>query len=37
MQHNNLAKFVEVDMPTALKARAEDKNRQARLKSQLSG
>lgn len=37
MQPNNLARFVEVDMATALKARAEYKRRQARLKSQLSG
>ena len=31
MQPNNLAHFVEVDMATALKARAEYKGRKARL------
>ncbi len=37
MQPNNLARFVEVDMATALKARAEYKAREARLRSVLSG
>ena len=37
MQPNNLARFVEVDMATALKARAEYKGREARLRSLLSG
>ena len=36
MQPNNLARFVEVDMATALKARAEYKAREARLRSALS-
>ena len=37
MQPNNLARFVEVDMATALKARAEYNGRVARLRSSLSG
>ena len=37
MQPNNLARFVEVDMATALKARAEYRGREARLRSLLSG
>jgi len=37
MQPNNLARFVEVDMTTALKARAEYNGRVARLRSSLSG
>jgi biotin-dependent carboxylase-like uncharacterized protein len=36
MQPNNLARFVEVDMATALKARAEYKGREVRLRSALS-
>jgi biotin-dependent carboxylase-like uncharacterized protein len=36
MQPNNLARFVEADMATALKARAEYKAREARLRSALS-
>ena len=36
MQPNNLARFVSVDMPTALKGRAEYKAREAKLRSQLS-
>ena len=36
MQPNNLARFVAVDMATALKARAEYKSRDARLRSVLS-
>jgi allophanate hydrolase subunit 2 len=36
MQPNNPARFVEVDMASALKARAEYKGRQARLKSASS-
>jgi biotin-dependent carboxylase-like uncharacterized protein len=36
MQPNNLARFVEVDMATALKARAEYKAREAGLRSTLS-
>ncbi len=36
MQPNNLARFVAVDMATALKARAEYKARDARLRSVLS-
>lgn len=36
MQPNNLARFIEVDMATALKARAEYKAREARLRSALS-
>ena len=36
MQPNNLARFVAVDMATALKARAEYKARDAKLRSQLS-
>ncbi len=37
MQPNNLARFIQVDMETALKARAEYKKRDARLRSALSG
>jgi urea carboxylase len=37
MQPNNVARFVEVDMATALKARAEYKGRDRRLRSSLSG
>jgi len=37
MQPNNLARFVAVNMDTALKARAEYKKREARLRSALSG
>jgi biotin-dependent carboxylase-like uncharacterized protein len=37
MQPNNLARFVAVDMDAALKARAEYKQREARLRSALSG
>ena len=37
MQPNNVARFVSVDMDTALKARAEYKKREARLRSVLSG
>jgi biotin-dependent carboxylase-like uncharacterized protein len=37
MQPNNLARFVEVDMASALKARAESKAREARLRSMLTG
>jgi biotin-dependent carboxylase-like uncharacterized protein len=36
MQPNNLARFVEVDMATALKARGEYKAREARLRSTLA-
>ena len=36
MQPNNLARFVAVDMATALKARAEYKARDARLRSALA-
>jgi biotin-dependent carboxylase-like uncharacterized protein len=36
MQPNNLARFVPVNMDAALKARAEYKNREARLRSTLS-
>jgi biotin-dependent carboxylase-like uncharacterized protein len=36
MQPNNLARFAEVDMASALKARAEYKAREARLRSALS-
>jgi hypothetical protein len=36
MQPNNLARFVVVDMAAALKARAEYKARDARLRSLLS-
>jgi biotin-dependent carboxylase-like uncharacterized protein len=36
MQPNNLARFVEVDMAAALKARAEYKSRLARLRESLS-
>ena len=35
MQPNNLARFVQVDMDAALKARAEYKNRIARMTSSL--
>jgi allophanate hydrolase subunit 2 len=35
MQPNNLARFIEVDMVAALKARAEYKNRTARLSAAL--
>ncbi len=37
MQPNNLARFIQVDMETALKARAEYKKREVRLRSTLSG
>ena len=37
MQPNNLARFIQVDMETALKARAEYKKRDAQLRSALSG
>ncbi len=37
MQPNNLARFIQVDMETALNARAEYKKREARLRSTLSG
>jgi biotin-dependent carboxylase-like uncharacterized protein len=37
MQPNNLARFIQVDMETALKARAEYKKRDARLRSALAG
>ena len=37
MQPNNLARFVQVDMDTALKARAEYKKREGRLRSVLAG
>jgi biotin-dependent carboxylase-like uncharacterized protein len=37
MQPNNLARFIQVDMETALNARAEYKKRGARLRSTLSG
>lgn len=35
MQPNNVARFVQVDMDTALKARAEYKGRIARMSSSL--
>ncbi len=35
MQHNNLARFVQVDMDAALKARAEYKGRIARMSAAL--
>jgi allophanate hydrolase subunit 2 len=36
MQPNNLARFIAVDMETALKARANYKGREARLRSALA-